>query len=530
MKTIVPLLFLLITLLLANEIHAQTPRLSSDPGASATIFLNFDGEYVSGTSWNWNGPISAEPAGLSAGAVTEIFNRVAEDYRPFNINITTDPAVYAAAPYNKKAHVIVTPTSAWYGSAGGVSFVGSFTWGDNTPSWVFSALLYNNTKNIAEACSHEAGHMLGLQHQSSYNADCAKTAEYNAGQGSGEIGWAPIMGVGYAKNLTTWHIGANTAGCSVIQNDMDVIASTANNISYRSDDYGDSTATAAGINMQGESFRVSGIINQMTDADVFKIELSHTSRLRLSAVPVNVGSGNQGANIDIKIFILNAAADTLGSYNPSTLLDAGFDTSLQTGTYYIAVKGTGNINHTNYGSLGSYLLAGSLLSTLPVQQFELKGNTTNGYHFLSWTYNSNETVENIIIESSSDGRQFQPLSSTDATSKSFSYQPVVSSAYYRLKAVTYQSGTPYYSNTIHLFTGDHEKSIRLLTAVVSDQVLFTSNMVCFYQLFDAAGRLIGKGYTVEGTNRINVQYAPPGILVLRFTDGTTNRVEKLIKR
>ena len=529
MKTIQQLLSL-IALLAINEMHAQTPRLSSDPSAMATIFLNFDGEYVSGTSWNWEGAINAQPAGLAPDDVIEIFNRVAEDYRPFNINVTTDPAVYAAATYNKRTHVIITPTSGWYGSAGGVSFVGSFTWGDDTPAWVFSALLNNNTKNIAEACSHEAGHTLGLQHQSSYNASCVKTAEYNAGQGDGEIGWAPIMGVGYSKNVTTWHTGANTAGCDVIQNDMDVIASAANNITFRSDDYGDSVTTAAGINMQEESFQINGLINQMTDADVFNINLDHLSRLKINAVPQNVGTGNKGANIDIKVFILNAAADTLGSYNPSALLDAGIDTSLQAGTYYIAVKGTGNVNHTSYGSLGAYVLTGNLLNTLPVHQFVVNGKIANGYHTLSWTYISDDPVQNIIIESSSDGRQFYPLYTAAAVSKSFSYQPGVSSLYYRLKAVTVQNGAAYYSNIIHLFTDDHEKRIRLQSAVVTDQVVFTSNLVCAYQLYDATGKLISKGSTTEGTNRIDVQDAASGILVLRFTDGTTNRIEKLIKR
>jgi hypothetical protein len=75
-----------------------------------------------------------------------------------------------------------------------VSYVGSFTWGDDTPGWVFSGLLNNNIKYIAEAVSHEAGHTLGLQHQSNYDAECTKTSEYGQGQGTGEISWAPIMG------------------------------------------------------------------------------------------------------------------------------------------------------------------------------------------------------------------------------------------------------------------------------------------------------------------------------------------------
>src|SRR5947207_3604695 len=202
---------------------SQVPILESYPSATPTIYLDFDGQTVSGTSWNVNGPIYCGASGLSSAQMTEIFNRVSEDYRPFTVNVTTDSTKYLNAPANKRMRVIITVTSDWYGSAGGVSFVNSFSWGDNTPCFVFSALLGYNTKNIAEASAHEAGHTLGLRHQSSYDANCVKISEYNGGQGSGETSWAPIMGVGYARNLTTWYNGQSTLGCNIYQNDLDVI-------------------------------------------------------------------------------------------------------------------------------------------------------------------------------------------------------------------------------------------------------------------------------------------------------------------
>src|SRR5687768_11866612 len=85
---------------LAFSAYAQVPVLNSYPSASATVYLDFDGQYVTGTSWNWGGPINAQPATISVTAMQEIFNRVAEDYRPFNINITTDSTVYTNAPFN----------------------------------------------------------------------------------------------------------------------------------------------------------------------------------------------------------------------------------------------------------------------------------------------------------------------------------------------------------------------------------------------------------------------------------------------
>src|SRR5215831_16782325 len=81
---------------------AQVPVYSSYPSASAVIFLDFDGQTVNGTSWNISGPIVCGPANLTNDQITEVFNRVSEDYRPFDVNITTDSTKYFAAPANKR--------------------------------------------------------------------------------------------------------------------------------------------------------------------------------------------------------------------------------------------------------------------------------------------------------------------------------------------------------------------------------------------------------------------------------------------
>ena len=286
-----PLQFFILVLFIArlSPATAQLPKLNSFATASATVFIDFDGHYVSGTAWNMTGDINALPAGYSNDTIQQIFGRVAEDYRPFNLNITTDSAVYWAAPVNKRMRVIVTPTSQWYGAAGGVAYVGSFVWGDNTPAWVFCALLGNRPKWVAEAISHEVGHTLGLQHQSVYDASCHKTAEYSTGLGTGEIGWAPIMGAGYYQNHTTWNIGPNTINCSTIQNDFDIIR-TNNGFGLRPDDHGNNNSAATPINVLGDaSFAVNGLINTSSDVDVFKLDIPATTSLKLNAIPQNVG-------------------------------------------------------------------------------------------------------------------------------------------------------------------------------------------------------------------------------------------------
>src|SRR5215468_4708306 len=102
----------------ASFSNSQVPILNSYPSAAPTIYLDFDGQTVSGTSWNVSGPIYCGPSGLSSNQMTEVFNRVSEDYRPFTINVTTDSTKYLSAPANRRMRVVITVTSDWYGASG----------------------------------------------------------------------------------------------------------------------------------------------------------------------------------------------------------------------------------------------------------------------------------------------------------------------------------------------------------------------------------------------------------------------------
>ncbi len=252
MKAIRHFILVATTVVSLIAVHAQIPILNSYPSAKATVYLDFDGQYVQGGVWNWRGPINASPAGLTGPAIEEIFSRIADDYLPFNLNITTDSAIFNKAPLQQRIRIIFTTTSSWLGNNGGASFVGSFTWGDDTPAWVFNNSFGNNSKYIATAASHEIGHTLSLQHQSLYDSNCRKISEYNAGEGIGEEGWAPIMGVGYYKKFTRWIKGANTSSCNTLQDDLAIIADSTNNFGFRNEKYS-SPPTIREINLNGFS-------------------------------------------------------------------------------------------------------------------------------------------------------------------------------------------------------------------------------------------------------------------------------------
>lgn len=523
-----PFLMLLLALPFAGL--AQVPLYNSYPSASATVFIDFDGQYVQGTSWNWSGPLSLNPSNLSTAQMTEIFNRVSEDYRPFNVNITTDSTKYWAAPATKRVRVILTTSSDWYGAAGGVSYVNSFTWGDNTPAFVFTALLNYNTKNVAEATSHEIGHTLGLRHQSSYDNNCVKTAEYNPGTGSGEIAWAPIMGVGYYRNFTLWNNGANPYGCTDYQDDLGIIT-TNTGFSYRADDYsGNPTGGATSVPFVNNQFTISGVIEKISDQDAFKFTVTTPGNFHLNALPYNIGSGNVGSNLDMQVDLLTNGQTLLGSYNPANSLSATIDTILNPGTYWLRVQGKGNMFAPEYASLGSYSLNAIMIpfGVLPVHQLVLHGMNEKGRHKFNWSIVADETVTAQDMEVSINGKPYEKLQSLTGDARGFAYLPDTKGMLsYRLN-VHFDNGQQSYSNVVVL-QNNGEGRPSLVSNLVDGSALVKSPAAYNYQLFDSHGKTISRGLITQGITRINTGNIRPGVYVIRFANEMEQFTEKLVK-
>lgn len=191
----------------------QPPPTPTEPAFQpGVIYLNFTGRTVSSTQWNWNGDIIAMPAGLTVIQIQYILDRFYATLKPYAdsglIKITTDKNVFDAAPVNKHIELIFSTTSAWFGSSGGVSYVGSFNWGTGQPAWVFTALLNYNEKYIFDSGIHEFGHTVGLYHDITTDSLCTYINDYNRGNciqplciNTPRIGCdtAPIMGIGYYK-------------------------------------------------------------------------------------------------------------------------------------------------------------------------------------------------------------------------------------------------------------------------------------------------------------------------------------------
>jgi len=348
--------------------------LHSKPGASKVIYLDFDGHVTSGTYWNSNftgGADIVTPPYTNDSTVTtnfsttelnnivSIWQRVAEDFAPFDVNVTTvDPGIEALRRTNSSdnqfgVRVCIGGSSYdWFSAgAGGVAYLNSFVWNSDTPCFVFTAQLGNgNAKYTAEAVSHEAGHTFNLSHDGR-NASSTNSAEaYYEGHGN----WAPIMGVGYYKDVVQWSKG----DYAFANNTQDDIAMIAAMVGYRADAHGDAIVNATPL--AGITPVVSGIIETRSDVDLFGFTTGAGS-VTLTAAPAPVSP-----NLDLRLSLYDGMGNLITSANPSTL-NASLTTTLAQGTYYAAVEGIGtgdpSTAYNDYGSLGEFTFSGNLIPT-----------------------------------------------------------------------------------------------------------------------------------------------------------------------
>lgn len=524
MKNFSKILILVFLCCLSAAVKAQ-PRMSSYPAASATIYLDFDGHFVQYPFWNGSHPIACAPSGLTAEKINEIFHRVAEDFRPFDINITTDSTVFLNAPLNQRMRVIVTPTSAWSPGVGGIAYIGSFTWGDDAPAFVFTDRLNNNSKYIAECITHETGHTIGLSHQSTYDSNCQLIETYAMGTGTGETSWAPVMGNSYYRNMTGWNSGPTPYGCGLVQDNLTIIT-TINGFGYRADDYSNEVNESA--TALAPTFSIDGIISTNTDRDMFRYDNPTAGSVHLEAKPFGLNNSNNGANLDVQIEIFDASGNRIALYNPQEKMNVVIDTFLQAGTYYFAVSGAGNTNINNYGSLGSYTLTGAK-GALPIRSITLTGFEANKMHNLRWNIVADEPIENITIEYSTDGSQFQILTEVPAHYTEYSYRPAMSgNIFYRIKVrtVIHENG---YSNTFVL-KGNENTRLATVSTLVRDQIVVQSTETYRYILTDVNGRILSSGNGNAGAHLIRMGNHPSGMYILKMVSQSQKQVERIIKQ
>lgn len=343
-------------------------KLHSKPKASKTLYLDFNGHTATNSFWSSSALVApafdldGNPNNFNTNELSNIisiWNRVAEDFIPFDVDVTTEAPPADALLRSSQAdatygvRVVITKTGTIRCNCAGIAYVGVVAAVNGEafqPAWVFQQSLANNEKYIAEAAAHEAGHNLGLFHDGQKTG--ATVNYYYEGHGSGATSWAPIMGVGYYKSVTQWSNGQYPAANNQ-QDDLAVLA--ANGFNLRADDAGNTIATAKRLT----SASATGVIEEADDVDMYKLD-TLGGLLELDASPAAAG-----ANLDIKLVLFQADGTMLAQSAPDPGLSASISTIVPAGAYFLSVSGashaaTGSdFGYPAYGNLGQYRITGN---------------------------------------------------------------------------------------------------------------------------------------------------------------------------
>lgn len=228
-----------------NYLRTNIYKLHSLPNATYVFYLNFRGgdTDIRNTYWNSPGEIYY-PYSFSIDNIYDmnetslldieligmynIWQRVSEDYSPWQIDITTEPPKIIT---NKMLIAMITKNidrnnkpMPFHTAAGIAVFdILNYKYSDfYSPALIYYNKLgiinngiYYSLPNVAEATSHELGHNLGLSHDGYLNNEYWNGI-YNENL---DISYGAIMGTAYGRSITKFVIN-DYPGANNNENDL----------------------------------------------------------------------------------------------------------------------------------------------------------------------------------------------------------------------------------------------------------------------------------------------------------------------
>ena len=398
-------------------------QLHSRPGASKVLYLDFNGHTTPANVGGWKTTPIVTPAfqlsgtasptdQLNLNAIRDIWLHVAEDFAPWDIDVTTEQPPTTA---RGQRCVIGGSVMDWLGVSGvmGVAHLNSFGGainGNDDNNFVFIDNNYPTMKpttsnvEVTILCvAHEVGHTLGLQHwgETASGTGQAYTVGHTVTGHTGVTSVCPIMGnsglVGWpsACNLNQWSKG-DYPFSNIVQDDVATITTFAPKIA---DDHGNTLATATVVS--GTSITGGGVISDSSDVDLMKITAG-AGALSLIVTP-HLKYRTMNGDLKVGLSLLNSAGTVVAKNYVTNGLGNTLTYNVPTGgTYYIKVNGVGydpavsagaqvwtntgitgtvvgtSAGFTNYGSLGRYGITGTWQTLMQAPTAVITSDRTGG--------------------------------------------------------------------------------------------------------------------------------------------------------
>ncbi|TDC47004.1 LPXTG cell wall anchor domain-containing protein [Jiangella ureilytica] len=358
------------------------PAVGSRPGAPYTVYLDFDGATIRNTEWNRYYDqdvfeLAPNAAATDAAYVYQVWARVAEDYAPFDVNVTTtDPgadALHKTSPddgeYGMTAVVTDTTDIEPAADAGGRAWAGGFGNAFLSPAMIFAPVARDsNAPDVGNIVSHEVGHTFGLNHDG-----IGDDEYYGDTQAEPDSLWGPIMGAPWSAPLSQWSPGDYAGATHSGEDDLAEITATgtvlqtfmvydgdqmwpdpyctdaddpdspqpgdsvykpngqgtcdpagdpltlefhyADRAAYAADDHGGVLDEASALDTTGGDFTATGVIERSGERDVFTFVTGG------GPVTVAAEGASVGQNLDLRLELIDGAGELVSEADPESGTD-----------------------------------------------------------------------------------------------------------------------------------------------------------------------------------------------------------------